>query len=48
MFFSPDGSGNPFCFFFKNKKIATNSWISSKKKRLKKKRLKVNDFCEFF
>jgi len=23
---SPDSSGNPFYFFFKNKKIATNSW----------------------
>jgi hypothetical protein len=24
--FSPDGSGNHFCFFFKNKNIATYSW----------------------
>ena len=23
---SPDSSENPFYFFFKNKKIATNSW----------------------
>jgi hypothetical protein len=23
---SPDSSGNPLCFFFKNIKIATNSW----------------------
>lgn len=22
---SPDSSGNPYCFFFKNNKIATNS-----------------------
>jgi hypothetical protein len=32
-FFSPDRSGNPFGFFLQKKqKIATDSWISSKKK----------------
>jgi hypothetical protein len=24
--FSPDSNGNPFYFFFKNKKIAMDSW----------------------
>ncbi|KFC60763.1 hypothetical protein FEM08_04540 [Flavobacterium gilvum] len=28
---SPDSSGNPFYFFFKNKKIVADSGISSKK-----------------
>jgi hypothetical protein len=43
---SPDSSGNPFLFFFKKEKIATNSWISFLTKRHKKTaNLTKGGFC---
>jgi len=39
---SPDSSENPFYFFFKNKKIATNSWIKLlKKEKIAPKNLSI-------
>jgi len=40
---SPDGSGNPFCFFFKNKKIGTDSRFRLLKKLLRKAERKTED-----
>jgi hypothetical protein len=37
LIFSPDSSGNPFYFFFKNKKIATDSGSIDLKK--------IKNFC---
>jgi hypothetical protein len=48
---SPDSSGNPFCFFFKNKKIVTDSGTELDKCAnlllLKTKNCKMLPACSF-